>query len=108
MNKYIIFFAGLFFFLLTEVMLAHRGCFVLEALKFKIQTNYFNRLDLAKDADAVITIVDDLETEGIDRTTLALPGRTDELIARVAAVNAKTSRGGPNGVCCLVHYQTYF
>ena len=70
--------------------------------------NYFNRLDLAKDADAVITIVDDLETEGIDRTTLALPGRTDELIARVAAVNAKTSRGGPNGVCCLVHYQTYF
>ena len=50
-------------------------------------------VELAKDADAVIAIVglnSDWETEGIDRTTLALPGRTDELIARVAAVNAKT------------------
>ena len=50
-------------------------------------------VELAKDADGVIAIVglnDDWETEGIDRTTLALPGRTDELIARVAAVNAKT------------------
>ena len=48
---------------------------------------------LAKDADGVIAIVglnDDWETEGKDRTTLALPGRTDELIARVAAVNSKT------------------
>ena len=50
-------------------------------------------VDLAKDADAVIALVglnDNWETEGVDRTTLALPGRTDELIARVAAVNAKT------------------
>ena len=50
-------------------------------------------VELAKDADGVIAIVglnDDWETEGIDRTTLALPGRTDELIARVAAVNANT------------------
>ena len=48
---------------------------------------------LAKDADGVIAIVglnDDWETEGKDRTTLALPGRTGELIARVAAVNSKT------------------
>ena len=50
-------------------------------------------VDLAKDADGVIAIVDlntDWEAEGYDRATLALPGRTDELIARVAAVNAKT------------------
>ena len=50
-------------------------------------------VDLAKDADAVIAVVglnDDWEIEGVDRTTLALPGRTDELIARVAAANAKT------------------
>ena len=30
------------------------------------------------------------ESEGFDRETLALPGRQDELIARVAAVNART------------------
>ena len=31
----------------------------------------------------------DWEAEAYDRTTLALPGRTDELIERVAAVNSK-------------------
>ena len=60
-------------------------------------------VDLAKDADGVIAIVglnDDWETEGKDRTTLALPGRTDELIARVAAVNPKTVVV-IQAVCCL-------
>ncbi|KAF8162621.1 beta-glucosidase [Crassisporium funariophilum] len=50
-------------------------------------------VELAKDADAVIAIVGlnaDWETEGYDRTTLALPGRTNELISRVAAANPKT------------------
>lgn len=50
-------------------------------------------VQLAKDADAVIAIVGlnaDWETEGYDRTTLALPGRTDELISKVAAANPKT------------------
>jgi beta-glucosidase len=50
-------------------------------------------VDLAKDADGVIAIIGlntDWEAEAYDRTTLALPGRTDELIERVAAVNAKT------------------
>lgn len=50
-------------------------------------------VQLAKEADAVIAIVGlnaDWETEGYDRTTLALPGRTDELIAKVAAANPKT------------------
>ena len=32
----------------------------------------------------------DWETEGEDRSTMALPGRQDELIARVAAVNPRT------------------
>ncbi|KAJ7444536.1 glycoside hydrolase superfamily, partial [Mycena galericulata] len=48
---------------------------------------------LAKDADAVIAVVGlnaDWETEGNDRETLALPGRTDELVEKLVAANAKT------------------
>ncbi|MDJ1138525.1 beta-glucosidase family protein [Streptomyces iconiensis] len=33
---------------------------------------------------------DESESEGVDRDTLALPGRQDELVARVAAANART------------------
>lgn len=50
-------------------------------------------VSLAKDADAVIAVVGlsaDFESEGYDRTTLALPGRTDELISKVSAVNPRT------------------
>jgi len=50
-------------------------------------------LSLAKEADVVIAVIglnSDWETEGYDRTILALPGRTDELIEKVAAVNPKT------------------
>ena len=60
-------------------------------------------VDLAKDADAVIAIVglnNDWEMEGFDRKTLSLPGRTDEFIARVAAVNPKTVVV-IQAVCCL-------
>jgi beta-glucosidase len=62
-------------------------------------------VDLAKDADGVIAIVglnDEWEMEGYDRTTLSLPGRTDELIARVAAVNSKTVVVTQAVCCCLV------
>ena len=48
---------------------------------------------LASEADAVIAIVGlnaDWESEGYDRKTLALPGRTDELINKVLAANPKT------------------
>lgn len=48
---------------------------------------------VAKEADAVIAVVGlnaDWETEGYDRTTLALPGRTDELVSKIAVVNKKT------------------
>ncbi|KAI0697103.1 beta-glucosidase [Cerioporus squamosus] len=47
---------------------------------------------LAEEADAVIAVVGlnaDWETEGYDRTTLALPGRTDELVRKVAAANKR-------------------
>jgi beta-glucosidase len=50
-------------------------------------------VELAKEADVVIAVVGlngDWETEGHDRTTLALPGRTNELVSKVAAVNPKT------------------
>ena len=51
-------------------------------------------VDLAKEADAIIAIVglnNEWEMEGFDRKkTLSLPGRTDKLIERVAAVNPKT------------------
>ncbi|KAF8552820.1 glycoside hydrolase family 3 protein [Imleria badia] len=48
---------------------------------------------LASGADAVIAVVGlnaDWETEGYDRKTLSLPGRTDELITKVLAANPKT------------------
>lgn len=47
----------------------------------------------ARDADVAVVIVgtDDFwETEGEDRTTIALPGRQDELVAAVAAANSNT------------------
>ncbi|KAH9994133.1 beta-glucosidase [Russula compacta] len=50
-------------------------------------------VELAKDADAAIAVVGlnaDWESEGYDRTTLGLPGKTSELIRRVAEVNPKT------------------
>jgi len=44
-------------------------------------------------AEAAVVVVgsaDMTESEGFDRATLALPGRQDELVRRVAAVNART------------------
>jgi beta-glucosidase len=50
-------------------------------------------VDLARGADVAVLFVGtspEWETEGRDRTTLALPGRQDELIRAVAAVNERT------------------
>ena len=50
-------------------------------------------VEVAKEADVVIAVVGlnaDFESEGYDRKTLALPGRTDELIRKVAEVNKNT------------------
>ncbi|KAG2134498.1 glycoside hydrolase family 3 protein [Suillus clintonianus] len=51
-------------------------------------------VEIATKADVVIAIVGlsgDWETENNDRKTLALPGRTDELIEKVLAVNPNTA-----------------
>ncbi|CAA9419502.1 MAG: beta-glucosidase, partial [uncultured Quadrisphaera sp.] len=57
---------------------------------------------LARSADAVVVVVgttSEIESEGFDRTTLALPGRQDELVRAVAAANPRTAvvvnSGGP-------------
>jgi beta-glucosidase len=47
----------------------------------------------ARDADVAVVVVgtnDEWETEGEDRSTIALPGEQDELVRRVAAVNPRT------------------
>lgn len=48
---------------------------------------------LAASADVAVVVVgttEEVESEGFDRDTLALPGRQDELVRRVAAVNRRT------------------
>jgi beta-glucosidase len=48
---------------------------------------------LAAESDVAVVVVgttEQVESEGFDRTSLALPGRQDELVARVAAANSRT------------------
>ncbi|MEV0599884.1 glycoside hydrolase family 3 C-terminal domain-containing protein [Streptomyces sp. NPDC050315] len=48
---------------------------------------------LARDADVAVVVVGttaEVESEGFDRESLALPGRQDELVRRVAAANPRT------------------
>lgn len=56
----------------------------------------------ARAADAAVVVVgttDEIESEGFDRPSLALPGRQDELVAAVTAANRRTvvivNSGGP-------------
>ncbi|MFI0450446.1 glycoside hydrolase family 3 C-terminal domain-containing protein [Actinomadura sp. 6N118] len=47
----------------------------------------------AREADVAVVVVgtnDGVESEGFDRSTLALPGRQDELVSAVAAANPRT------------------
>ncbi|QWF83352.1 beta-glucosidase family protein [Amycolatopsis sp. CA-230715] len=44
----------------------------------------------AEVAVVVVATTDEVESEGFDRTSLALPGRQDELVARVAEANPRT------------------
>jgi beta-glucosidase len=49
--------------------------------------------DAAAAADVAVVVVgttEEVESEGFDRTTLALPGRQDELVRRVVAANPRT------------------
>ena len=63
---------------------------------------------IAAEADTVILVVglnSDWETSGRDRTTLALPGRTDEMIEKVATVNARTivvNQSVSFGICFVI------
>jgi beta-glucosidase len=48
---------------------------------------------LAAECDVAVVVVgttEQVESEGFDRTSLSLPGRQDELVARVAAANPRT------------------
>jgi beta-glucosidase len=50
-------------------------------------------VELAARSDVAVVVVgttEQVESEGFDRTSLALPGRQDELVARVAAANPRT------------------
>ncbi|WNI19043.1 glycoside hydrolase family 3 C-terminal domain-containing protein [Actinacidiphila sp. ITFR-21] len=59
-------------------------------------------VEAARAADTAIVVVgttDEIESEGFDRPSLALPGRQDELVAAVVAANPRTvvivNSGGP-------------
>lgn len=59
-------------------------------------------VELARACDAAIVVVgttDAIESEGFDRSSLALPGRQDELVSAIAAVSPRTivlvNSGGP-------------
>ncbi|MBN1172172.1 MAG: glycoside hydrolase family 3 C-terminal domain-containing protein, partial [Micromonosporaceae bacterium] len=57
------------------------------------ETELFRAADLARSSDVAIVVVGTtaaLESEGFDRTTLALPGRQDDLVHMVAAANPRT------------------
>jgi beta-glucosidase len=61
------------------------------------QTSDDDELDqaaaLAREADVAVVVVgttEEVESEGFDRDSLALPGGQDELVRRVAAVNPRT------------------
>jgi beta-glucosidase len=50
-------------------------------------------VELARSSDVAVVVVgtsDAVESEGFDRTSLALPGRQDELVRAVAAANPRT------------------
>ncbi|MFQ6331990.1 beta-glucosidase family protein [Nocardia sp. CWNU-33] len=50
-------------------------------------------VELARAADVAVVVVgttEQIESEGVDRTSLRLPGRQDELVVAVAAVNPRT------------------
>lgn len=50
-------------------------------------------VELARAAEVAVVVVgttEQIESEGVDRTSLRLPGRQDELVAAVAAVNPRT------------------
>jgi len=57
------------------------------------QAEFDHAVRLATDSDVAVVVVgtnEEVESEGFDRTSLALPGRQDELVRAVAEVNPRT------------------
>jgi beta-glucosidase len=57
------------------------------------QTEFDHAVTLAAESDVAVVVVgtsEEVESEGFDRTSLALPGRQDELVSAVAAANPRT------------------
>jgi beta-glucosidase len=88
----------------TDVSLTHRIAFAPGFAAVSLALGYAAPLagpdellaeaeNVAAAADVAVVVVgttDEVESEGFDRKTLALPGRQDELVRRVAAVNPRT------------------
>jgi beta-glucosidase len=76
--------------------------FEVSATTFQVNAEYVGSSDeeeleraeeLAREADVAVVVVgttEEVESEGFDRDSLALPGRQDELVRRVAAANPRT------------------
>ena len=57
------------------------------------QAEFDHAVHLAAESDVAVVVVgtsEEVESEGFDRTSLALPGRQDELVSAVAAANPRT------------------
>jgi beta-glucosidase len=57
------------------------------------QAEFERAVSLAAESDVAVVVVgtnEEVESEGFDRTSLALPGRQDELVSAVAAANPRT------------------
>jgi beta-glucosidase len=88
--------------LLARYAPAGDASFDIAATTFQINAEYVGASDeeelaraeeLAREADVAIVVVgttEEVESEGFDRDSLALPGRQDELVRRVAAANPRT------------------
>ena len=60
---------------------------------FDQQAEFERAVSLAAESDVAVVVVgtnEEVESEGFDRTSLALPGRQDELVSAVAAANPRT------------------
>jgi beta-glucosidase len=60
---------------------------------FDEQVEFERAVSLAAESDVAVVVVgtnEEVESEGFDRTSLALPGRQDELVSAVAAANPRT------------------
>ncbi len=60
---------------------------------FDQQAEFDRAVAFAADSDVAVVVVgtnEEVESEGFDRTNLALPGRQDELVRAVAAANPRT------------------